>query len=235
MTVPTSSEVDLLQERRRELGLPAIQPKTTSASSLLIRGCLFSMTIVIIAVFTALGLGWLVGQQNKELDRLQPIQSKVMGVKSRIKNQNQQVKAMEQENLRIAEKLVAIQSGSALLEQLQRITPDGIQLKEVKVNPAQIEIAGDAIDGGDPEGFERINALMLNLAALPMVIDDGVKVLQVVRNQPNSNQASPSFLNFTMTVPLKQGYRPSEQQLRELGATGLAERFQLLRQQGVAL
>ena len=230
-----AADFDLLRERRLELGLPGSPAAVPSARAMLLRGGLVAAVLVLAAVGAAIGLGWYVAEQEQQLERLQPIEQRVQGWEARLKRQKTRSQAMQQENLRIAEQLVAIQSGSALLEQLRRITPQGIQLTQVSVNPGQIELAGKARAGGQPDGFERINALMLNFSALPMVIDDAVKVIKVTREQSGGDQAQPALLSFSMQVPLTPGFRSSEAQLRQLGASGMAERLQLLREHGVAL
>ncbi|HJN36995.1 MAG: PilN domain-containing protein [Prochlorococcus sp.] len=235
MAAPTPSDFDLLQERRLELGLPRLPAPVPSARSMLLRGGLVGAVFVLAAVGAALGVGGQVAEQQQQLERLQPIEQRVQGTEARLKQQKTRSGAMQQENLRIAEQLVAIQSGSALLEQLRRITPQGIQLTEVTVNPGRIELAGKARAAGRPDGFERINALMLNLSALPMANHDAVKVIKVTREQSGNDQAETALLSFTIQVPLNPGFRASEAQLRQLGAKGLADRHQLLRQHGVEL
>ncbi len=235
MAAPTPSDFDLLQERRLELGLPRLPAPVPSAQAMLLRGGLVGAVFVLAAVGAAICFGWQVAEQQQQLERLQPIEQRVQGTEARLKRQKTRSAAMQEENLRIAEQLVAIQSGSALLEELRRITPQGIQLTQVSVKPEQIELAGKARAAGRPDGFERINALMLNLSALPMANHDAVKVIKVTREQSGGDQTETALLSFTMQVPLKPGFRSSEEQLRELGAKGLAERHQLLRQHGVEL
>ncbi len=84
---------------------------------------------------------------------------------------------------------------------------------------------------GSPGSFERINALVLQLAVLPIVKPDGVKVLKVVREGAGEDG---EYVQFSVDVTLDPKARPSLQELSELGASGLVERYRLLEEQGVA-
>ena len=117
-----------------------------------------------------------------------------------------------------------------MLEQLRRVTPAGIQLEDVAVQNGRIKISGKAAVGITPGPLERINALAINLARLPISKSDGVNVLKLTREDGER----PS-VTFSLDWTLDPKVRPSIDQLEALGAAGLAERYRLLEQQGVSL
>ncbi|MDP7328083.1 MAG: pilus assembly protein PilP, partial [Prochlorococcaceae cyanobacterium ETNP7_MAG_30] len=132
---------------------------------------------------------------------------------------------------------VAAQASSALMEQLRLETPaTSIQLTEVFVEEERINIKGKARDLGLMGAGEAINALKLNLSALSMVKRDGVKVVKVERDgdSQDADSKDAQFVQFSIDVSLDPKVRPSLQDLRELGASGLVERYQLLERYGVA-
>jgi type IV pilus assembly protein PilN len=81
--------------------------------------------------------------------------------------------------------------------------------------------------------LERINALVLALAALPMSAADGVEVVKITR--PDADKERPAALTFSLRWTLDPAARPSLAELEALGADGLAARYRLLQQAGVAL
>ena len=84
--------------------------------------------------------------------------------------------------------------------------------------------------GTAPGPLERINALAITLARLPISQADGVKVLKLTRE----DGCSP-VVNYSLVWGLDPKARPSIKQLEALGADGLAKRYQLLEQRGVPL
>ena len=71
----------------------------------------------------------------------------------------QKRQALNQQTNRIVAQLVALRSGSALLEQMRQVTPQGIRLLSVAALSSKLMIKGEA-EGVD---VERINAFVLNL------------------------------------------------------------------------
>ena len=227
----TRAELNLLQERRQELGLNAQPALVPQVRSLLGKGMGLGALLVLAVVAVAAWLAWQESQQQVVLDRLQPLEQRLRLDQTQLQQLKARTAVIRKENTQIAEQLVAVRASSALMEQLRRLTPQGIQLKEVAVRTQQIKIVGQSLGGGSPGPFERINALVLQLAALPMVKPDGVKVLKVVREGAGEDG---EFVQFSVDVTLDPKAKPSLQELSELGASGLVERYRLLEEQGVA-
>lgn len=221
---------DLLRERRLELGLPQQAPPLMPKEPLLLRGALLGGAAVGVALAFVVGLGWIEAAQRRELETLLPFERQVRSLEGQIKANTGKLSSIKKDTLQIAEQLVAVPAGSPLLEQLRRVTPAGIQLEDVSVQNDRIKVSGKAAVGTTPGPLERINALAITLARLPISKADGVKVLKLTREDGDS-----PVVNFSLDWELDPKAGPSIQQLKALGAEGLAERYRLLQQQGVPL
>jgi len=221
---------DLLRERRLELGRPHDSPPLMPKGPLLLQGALLGGAAVGLALVSVVGLGWIEAGQQRELETLLPFERQVRSLEGQIKRNRSKVSSLKKDTLQIAEQLVAVPAGSPLLEQLRRVTPAGIQLEDVSVQNDLIKISGKAAVGTAPGPLERINALAITLARLPISQADGVKVLKLTREDGDS-----PVVNFSLDWGLDPKARPSIKQLEALGADGLAKRYQLLEQRGVPL
>ena len=221
---------DLLRERRLELGLPQQAPPLMPKEPLLLRGALLGGAAVGVALAFVVGLGWIEAAQRRELETLLPFERQVRSLEGQIKANRGKLSSLKKDTLQIAEQLVAVPAGSPLLEQLRRVTPAGIQLEDVSVQNDRIKVSGKAAVGTTPGPLERINALAITLARLSISKADGVKVLKLTREDGDS-----PVVNFSLDWELDPKAGPSIQQLKALGAEGLAERYRLLEQQGVPL
>lgn len=219
---------DLLRERRLELGLPAEPGAWQPTRPLLLLGGLIGAVAVLLSVGSIVLMNRIEARQRAQLQALSTVEQRLQLVEGRLRASQGRAAAVRKDNLQIAETLVAVPTGSPLLEQLRRVTPVGVQLEEVSAQNDRIRLSGTVVVNGPPGPLERINALVLTLARLPISRPDGVKVLQA-----NRDQGKDPVVNFSLDWALDPTARPSIQGLRELGATGLVQRYWLLEQQGV--
>jgi type IV pilus assembly protein PilN len=214
---------DLLQQHRLELGLPLQWAPVSSLPSLVLKGGIAGLLFVMLAVLTLLGLQHRQQLVQAESDALNPVERRVGDAKARLRAMTSRRSTLEQQTQSIAEQLVAVRSGSALLEQLRQVTPQGVRLVSVDANPSKLLIKGES-QGRD--AFERINALDLNLEALPEMLSDGTTVVKAVADQQGR-------IAFSLEAKLDPTMKPTPAHLRGLGAEGLARRLELLQGQGV--
>ena len=177
------------------------------------------------------GMAWWEGQQTMQLEALLPVEQQVLATEGKLRRLKARTATLAKDNKKIAKQLVAVRSGSALLEQLRRITPQGIQLKDLTVNDNAIKLSGAVQGDGRPGPLERINALVLVLGELPQTQADGVKVVKVTRGDKDDA----STVNFSLTWALDPAAKPSLKILQDLGAEGMAARLRLLEREGVEL
>ena len=216
-------KADLLQQRRLELGLPLEPVPVSPLFSLVLKGGIAGVVLVMLALLTLVGLQHRQQLLQDEIDALNPVEKRVGDAKARLRSMNSRRSTLEQQTQSIAEQLVAVRSGSALLEQLRRVTPQGVRLVSVDANPSKLLIKGES-QGRD--AFERINALDLNLEALPDMLPDGTTVVKAVADKQGQ-------IAFTLEAKLDPVMKPTPEHLRGLGAEGLARRLELLQDQGV--
>ncbi len=224
------TSVDLLRERRIELGLPAQADPFVPTRLLLRRGAWFGGAVFLICLAVTAWVSWRGSQQKQQLESLALIAQRTTSMENQLRRLRTQTSTLNQDSLKIAKQLVAFPVGSPLLEQLRRVTPAGIQLQELVVGDAQIKLLGRVQIGQSPGPLERINALGLSLSQLPITGEQGVKVVKVTRADSDA-----PVVTFSMEWALNTKTRLSMIQLQELGADGLAERSRLLQQQGVNL
>ena len=214
---------DLLQQRRLELGLPLDPAPVPSPLSLLLKGGMGAVVLVTLVVLTLLALQRRQQLVQSEVDALNPVERRVGDAKARLRAMTSRRSSLEQQTQSIAEQLVAVRSGSALLEQLRQVTPQGVRLVSVDANPSKLLIKGES-QGTD--AFERINALDLNLEALPDMLLDGTTVVKAQADKQGR-------IAFSLEARLDPAMKPTPGHLRGLGAEGLARRLELLQDQGV--
>ena len=222
--------VDLLRERRIELGLPAQPAPFVPARLLLRRGALLGGAALLMSLVLTAVLNWRGQQQQQQLEALAPTAQRLAAAEAQLLRLRMKTAAVNKETIRTAQQLVAFPGGSPLLEQLRRVTPVGVQLQELSVGKAQIQLSGRAQIGVSPGPLERINALALSLSQLPITLEQGVKVMKISREDGDT-----PAVTFSMEWALNPKVRLSLIQLQELGAIGLAERYRLIEQRGVQL
>ena len=214
---------DLLQQRRLELGLPLDPAPAPPPLSLLLKGGMGAVVLVMLVVLTLLGLQRRQQLVQSEVDALNPVERRVGDAKERLRVMKSRRTTLEQQRQSIADQLVAVRSGSALLEQLRRVTPHGVRLMSVDANPSKLLIKGES-QGTD--AFERINALDLNLEALPDMLSDGTSVVKAQADDEGR-------IAFTLQAKFDPAMKATPAHLRGLGAEGLARRLELLQGKGL--
>ena len=222
-TSRTWPKPDLLQQRRLELGLPLEPLPVSPLFSLVLKGGIAGVVLVMLALLVLLGLQHRQQVVQVEIDALNPVEKRVGDAKARLRAMRSRRSTLEQQTQSIAEQLVAVRSGSALLEQLRQITPQGVRLVSVDANPSKLLIKGES-QGRD--AFERINALDLNFEALPGMLSDGTTVVKAVAEQQGR-------IAFSLEAKLDPATKSTPAHLRGLGAEGLARRLELLQEEGL--
>ena len=224
MTSPQAwPKSDLLQQRRLELGLPLEPLPVPPLFSLVLKGGIAGVVLVMLTLLTFVGLQYRQQLLQAEIDALHPVEQRVGDAKARLRAMTSRRSILEQQTQSIAEQLVAVRSGSALLEQLRRVTPQGVRLVSLNVNPSKLLIKGES-QGAD--AFERINALDLNLEALSDMLPDGTTVVKAVADNEER-------IAFTLEAKLDPAMKSTPSYLRGLGAEGLARRLEVLKVTGV--
>lgn len=219
---------DLLRERRRELGLQA--PLTVATRALLMRGTVLGLGLLAVVLGVWLGLLWRRQVLSTELERLAPVQRQSDRLQAELTQERMSRTRLEKGNKELAEGLVAVRSGSALLEALSRVTPQGVQLTSAQVQGELLMLKGKA---ADPQAFRRINALVLKLQRLPLFDAAQVELKKASRDTIDTKLQRPP-----VQFEISAGFRAREsaadlRDLQALGAEGMARRLLYLQREAL--
>lgn len=233
--------IDLLRQRRVELGLPERPEAPTDASRLLLKGGLAGAGLVLVALLIWLGFRLRLQGLQAELAQLADVPVQVKTLEGELQASIGRVTKLKAANKGLVDGLVGVRSGSALLKQLSLITPAGVQITngDVKGDPItnaySLTIKGVA---ADPQAFRRINALQLQLANSPMFDPASAEVVKVSREASTAPAPPGSARPTKVTFELKVDFSPAAKsaslvELQRLGADGMAQRLLVLRRAGL--
>jgi len=234
--------LDLLRQRRQELGLETLSGALAERSSLVRRGGLIGAALLG-AVALATGLVVLQRQFLKaQMGPLLAYETQAADLRSRLESRKKKVEGITATNRKLVEALTNVRSSSALLTDLQLRTPEGTQLRSAQARDTGLVVKGQA---RDPKAFSRINALQLELQRSPLLEAGGMSLTKAERvaekgNAPKPNTSGaplPAVLDpvaFEMGGPFAT-LAPARQLelLRSLGSNGMARRLQLLQSEGL--
>jgi len=222
--------VDLLRQRRLEVGLPGDRSRTKPAWQLMLVGGLLGGALLLPAVGLQLALGYRDSKVAMQLKQLNSLPSRVHALEDQLKGAQAGAKTLEASNQGLANGLVNVSSGSALVANLFQLAPSGVELKEASVVGAVLSLKGGV---NDPGAFQRVNALQLQMAYSPMFQPDSVKVLKVSR-QLGKTVLAPGQVSFELVSAFKTLDPGAKlKQLQRLGASGMARRLEILQAAGV--
>lgn len=237
MTTDARPVLDLLRERRQELGVEPLAATLAQRRGLLQRGALIGLAL---AGFMA-GLCALVMLQHalvkSRMARLNAVEAEAQQLEIQLKGVQQKLQSTIATNRALARALTAGRTSAALLAELQRITPQGVQLTNADLGDESLMLKGQA---DDPYALVRINALQLELQRSALVKADGVRLTKVERR--NVTGAAASAVRPGESVPLEfelkanlSALDPRDQMevLTRLGSEGMARRLRLLREEGL--
>lgn len=242
MSAVTRPVLDLLRERRRELGIEPLSGTLVQRRSLLQRGALIGLAVV----GAVAGLCAVVVLQNavvkSRMTQLEQVESEAEVLQAQLTARQQALNVLSATNKTLVDALTSGRTSAALLAELQLITPQGVQLISADSSSEALILKGQAFD---PFALVRINALLLQLQRSALFQADGVKLTKVER-QPVRSSDAPAAKTATAKPPepgpvgfeIQAPFAPLDPQqqldlLRRLGSNGMAQRLQLLRQEGL--
>ena len=134
----------------------------------------------------------------------------------------QSIRNLSRSNQGLADGIAAIQSGSALLTEISRVSSKDLYLRDLKVRGDLLQLSGlSAID----RGLLGLNAFLLRLSDSPFFLKDQVLLTDI--------KAKPEGLSFQLQATFSPDLAANvRNQLRDLNSEGLAERISILRKEG---
>lgn len=229
--------LDLLRQRREELGLEPLSGALAERRSLVRRGVLIGGGLLA-AVGLATGLVFLQRQFLKaQMGPLLQYEAQAADLRTRLESRKAKVDGIVATNRKLVDALTNVRTSSALLADLQLRTPEGVQLRSAAARESGLVVKGQA---RDPKAFSRINALQLELQRSPLLEPGGVNLTKVERVAEKGNNApagvitGPDPVAFDMGGPFAT-LAPARQLdlLQSLGSNGMARRLQLLQREGL--
>jgi len=232
MTAPLFADSqDLLRQRRLERGLPPEAAPVPSARRLLVLGGIIGSAVLALA----LGSWALISLRDRmvtdEIGRMSGVPGQLQSLEAELRTEKGKLDQQTKSNEALAQGLVAVASGSALLTQLAQLTPQGVQITEATVSGASLSLKGRA---DEPGAFTRVNALSLLLAYAPLFKPDDVRVIKLTREAAAPGTNAVPGVGWDLAAGLAT-LKPAEQLplLRKLGADGMVKRLQDLARTGV--
>ena len=225
---------DLLKQRRLERGLPAEPPVVPSARGLLLLGASIGGALLALVVVAWLLISVRDRLVSNQIAGLSGVPGELQNLETQLRAERAKLDQLAKSNEALAQGLVAVSSGSALITQLGQLTPQGVQITSATVTGGSLALKGQS---DDPGAFTRVNALSLLLAYAPLFKPDDVRVIKLQRDEP---PADPKVRPVASTVSWELGVglaalKPADQLplLRKLGADGMVKRLQDLARLGV--
>ena len=231
---------------RSQLGLLPMSALLEERRRLLVRGTAIGAALLGL-VLASSALIFLRHQVVKsQMGKLQQVEGEFSQLQEQTGTTKARVEAIIATNRRLAEGLTSVRTSSAVLTELQLRTPESVQLITVDLKQGALQIKGEA---RDPNAFERINALQLELQRSPLLEDTGVSLTKVERKTDDKAAQEvagvPAPVGFELTAHFAT--LPPARQLIALlrdhhhradligGSKFLALRFQSLNGLGLAL
>ena len=179
--------IDLLRQRRKELGLP--EPVFVDSSVLLRRGILLGLIPV---VLVAAAMGWLVLQLmvvTRSADQLQVVSQSYLDLEDKAQSRRSKLKKIQQSNEELAEQILALPAASALLNAIALLTPEGIQIVSFQEQDKVFTLKGTA---ADPYPYVRIESLLLVLSRNILFSPESIRLVKATKGKQETKQAPAS-------------------------------------------
>ena len=209
LSVADLYRVDLLRERRAELGLQS--PSHVNSSLLLRRGVLSASLPLALTLFLLGFVGIRLWSVSLSADQLNDDHARHELLSSRLQNRRASIKQLEASNLELVDQLLTLPVSSVLLAELSLLTPAGLRLLSIQEKEGSLTIKGSAIE---PLAFARIESFMISLASSILFDGNSIQLTKadLVKRKSNvqdSSQADPlrsnSWLASQGKIPVGGG------------------------------
>jgi type IV pilus assembly protein PilN len=233
-TTSTTSQFDLLREKRQELNLPEPVAVATQGRQRLVQGVAIGAALIGLSLGVAVLVLLRALMVSAAVDRLGTVEAEVQLFETQLTSARGKLKGVENANADLVKGLIAVRSGSALMRDLQLRVPAGVQLTAATEEGNGYRLKGVS---RDPQAFARINAFQLQLKRSPLLDPNGVTLVKASRGavETKSFAAGSGPVSFELLVNFRPPISPpaEKQILTRLGADGLVRRLNLLQQEGL--
>ena len=223
MSIKLNHQLDLLRKRR--VISTSERPTFTKTKQLRKKGFLYGFLISSLGISICAWTAFETFRQVKYKEKLIIEANEYQLLKNKYTSLISNLRSIYKVNSQIAQGIIGIKSGSALLLDLREKLPKTIQLISIKSNGNDLKLQGRAIE---PNALSSINSLVIQLSDSFLIEDKSVLLSRAWESK--NNEAS--YLNFTLK---SQFSRPSSQEIlanyERLGSFGLFKRVSLLKEE----
>lgn len=227
--------LDLLRERRQEIGIDTMSSLLGCRGELVRRGALIGASLVGVVALLCAGLALRHQAIRADLALVEPVEVEVKRLAEQNGQRQTAVRQKTATNRELAGALTTARTSSALLTELQLRTPVGVRLSSAVVKGPSLVLKGQSLD---PQAFARINALQLELQRSPLLDPRGITLVKSERTDAATagpaaaSGLSPVSFEINGTFAVLEAPRQLAV-LRQLGSEGMARRLQLLQSEGL--
>ena len=123
---PTTSEFDLLREKRQELNLPEPVAVAAQGRQRLVQGVAIGAALIGLSLGVAVLVLLRALMVSAAVDRLGTVEAEVQLFETQLTSARGKLKGVENANADLVKGLIAVRSGSALMRDLQLRVPAGV-------------------------------------------------------------------------------------------------------------
>jgi type IV pilus assembly protein PilN len=225
--------LDLLRERRRQIGIDTMSSLLGCRGQLVRRGALIGASLVGVMGLLCAGLALRHQAIRAALARVEPVEAEVKTLAEQNGQRQAAVRQKTTTNRELAGALTTARTSSALLTELQLRTPVGIRLSSAVVKGPTLVLKGQSLD---PQAFARINALQLELKRSPLLDPRGLTLVKSERTDAATSGPAVGLSPVSFEINGPFAVLDAQRQLavlRQLGSEGMARRLQLLQSEGL--
>ena len=225
MIIKASHQIDLLKKRRE--GISSKRITFSQTKNLRKIGFVYGLIIASLGLTICTWSSIQTFRKIKYKEKLVIEANEYTILKNKYNSALYNLRSIYSVNNQIAQGIIGIKSGSALLLELREKLPTTIQLITIKSNGNELTLQGKT---NQPYGLSSINSLELQLSNSFLIKDKSVFLSRAW----GSNSKQKNHLNFTLnskfTSPKAEALLSNYERL---GSVGLFKRVNLLKQEGL--
>ena len=223
-------EIDLLKNRRENYGLKS--PEEVSTHDLKQKGIYIGSIIIAIGIISAISIGIYSSSLEKKSIELSEKAKQYDLLKLQFEKELVSLKKIYATNDQIADGIVGIRSGSALLSDLKEIIPAKVQLTSIDTRKNIFQLTGIS---PQPFGLNVINSMKLQLENSFFLDSNNVSFIRIWEIKKNDNKKAKAYMTFNLKAGFtnKKKAKKIFNYMEKLGSFGLAKRISILNQEGL--
>ena len=230
MKKSVNSEIDLLKSRREEYRITS--PEEISTHQLKQKGIYIGSILIAIGIVSSISIGIYTSRLEKKNIELTEKAKKYDFLKLQFQKEIVSLRNIYSTNNQIANGIIGIRSGSALLSDLKEIVPIKVQLTSIDTRKNMFHLAGVS---PQPFGLDVINSMKLQLENSFFLDSNNVRFIRIWEINKNVNDKQRKYLTFKVKAGFTKNKKAKKMfnYMEKLGSFGLSKRISILNQEGL--